>query len=227
MVSKHKKTAEARHLRPKNHALISLGSLLILSLTATIAANQTFTGWEYSTFKVFYNLPIGLRPIFLTITQLGSAWMVLILCLISLANHIKGLAHKILLNGAITYIAVEYLKHIVGRPRPQFFYPQTIAPREPFAIGNGFPSGHTAMATVLALTILPYLPKKYYWLVPTWIVTVAISRVYLGVHAPLDVIGGVALGVLIASLQHLWTANKAHKKRLKKHKRWTSLSTEV
>ncbi len=225
MNSKYKKP-KLNHLKPKNHAFISLGSLFVLALSATAASGQTFSGWEYSLFKLFYNLPIGLKPVFLALTQLGSAWMVLIICMIALLKHVKGLAHKVLINGTITYIAAEYLKRLIGRPRPPFFY-HSIVPRELFVSGNGFPSGHTAMATVLALTMLPYLPKKYYWLLPTWIISVAMSRMYLGVHAPLDIIGGVALGVLIASLQHLWTASKAQRKHLKKRKRGTILNTEA
>lgn len=208
---KHKKPIRTKHLKPKTHALIGLSSLIALTVATAAASRQTFTGWEYSLFKAFYNLPSGLKPLFWLITQLGSAWMILVLSLAAVIKGIRGLAYKVILNGAITYIAVEYLKTVVGRPRPAVFY-GWIHPRELFAIGNGFPSGHTAIATVLALTVMPYLPKRYYFVVPLWIVGVAVSRMYLGVHAPLDVIGGAALGIVVAALHHLWTTRKIQRK---------------
>ena len=206
------KKPTTRHLKPKNHAIIAMSSLAVLAVASAIANKRTFDGLEYSIFNLIYSLPDFLNPLFLTITQFGSAWWVVILTLVTWAQKIKGLPHKILINGAITYFAAEYLKDTVGRARPEHFYP-TIVPREGFDFGSGFPSGHTAMATVLALTIMPYLPKKYLWIVPVWIGGVAVSRIYLGVHAPLDVVGGFALGVLIASLQHYWTSKREVRKQ--------------
>ena len=60
--------------------------------------------------------------------------------------------------------------------------------------GPGFPSGHMALATALAFTIGHYLPKKYHWVPIVWIVGVGLSRMYLGIHAPLDIVGGFAIG---------------------------------
>ncbi len=205
-----------RHLEPRIHALITLVSLITLAVTAATASRGNFNGWEYSLFKLIYGLPDTFKPFFLAATELGSGWMILILSVFAVLKKIKGLAHKVLLNGAVTYIVAEYLKLIVNRPRPAAFY-SSIHPRQNFVFGNGFPSGHTAMVTVLGFTILPYLPKKYFWVVPTAVVSVAFSRIYLGVHAPLDVIGGAALGLIIASFQHLWTSTKIKHKGLKKH----------
>ncbi len=209
---KYKKpTTNTRHLQPKTHALIALTSLVVLSIATTMASRQTFNGWEYTLFRAIYDLPAGLLLLFWLITQLGSAWMILILALAAVVGHVRGLAHKVIINGAITYVAVEYLKTLVARPRPAVFY-SWVHPRELFDIGNGFPSGHTAIATVLALTVMPYLPKRYYYLLPLWIIGVGLSRIYLGVHAPLDIIGGVALGFVISGLQHVWTARKIQRR---------------
>ncbi len=59
----------------------------------------------------------------------------------------------------------------------------------------GFPSGHATLSTVVALTLLPYLPKWIGFIgAPIFIGLVCLSRLYLGVHFPLDIIGGMAIG---------------------------------
>ncbi len=206
---------KASHLHPRTHMLIALISLVVLYICTAVAARQSFNGLELSVFRLIYDLPDSLRWIFLIITQLGSAWMVLILFATALSAHVKNLAYKIFLNGSVTYIAVEYLKLAVARPRPAAFY-SWITPREDFAAGNGFPSGHTAMATVLAFTLMPYTPKRFRWLLILAVALVGVSRIYLGVHAPLDVIGGAALGLIVASFQHIWSTTKDQRKVLKK-----------
>jgi membrane-associated phospholipid phosphatase len=95
--------------------------------------------------------------------------------------------------GIVTLGIVGITKVLVGRPRPF-----GLLQRDIYVTGYGFPSGHTALATALALSVYPWLPKKFRWLAWVWIALVAFSRLYLGVHAPLDIIGGFVIGVLAA-----------------------------
>ena len=104
---------------------------------------------------------------------------------------------------ALTVIAVALadwssmgLKALVDRPRPPSRYAE---PKTLVAIPHdaSFPSGHAATsfaaATMLAFAF-PRLPPFLYVLAAA----VAFSRVYVGVHYPLDVIGGAFMGVLVA-----------------------------
>jgi len=220
------KADTTRHLSPRTHAAIVLTGLIVFSLAAARAYQHSLSGWEYDLFHAIYSLPDTLTPLFLAITQLGSGWMALVLVLVALIQRVRGLALKLLVNGFVTLVVVEYAKLFIARPRPVGL-DSSVTQRELFVGGYGFPSGHTAMATVLGLTLLPYVPRRYYWIVLLGILLVGLSRIYLGVHAPLDVIGGLALGLIIASLQHTWSTTKAHRKRLKKRVKRLKLKAEV
>jgi undecaprenyl-diphosphatase len=98
----------------------------------------------------------------------------------------------------ITFLIVDHVaKPLVGRERPF-----AAAPAVPVIGGRpddpSFPSGHAANAAAGAFTLSASVPQ----LAPFWwalAAAIAYSRVYVGVHYPIDVIAGAAAGTLIAA----------------------------
>jgi undecaprenyl-diphosphatase len=144
---------------------------------------------------------------FFQVTQLGS---VLAICAVGTAIAlILALRHRISeMTGLIvtlggTALASSTIKVLVARSRPDTFY---AVYQE---TGYSFPSEHTALATSLCIFIVYLvfrLTRSRAWRATAFciafviIISVALSRLYLGVHYPSDVIGGILIGTLMASI---------------------------
>jgi membrane-associated phospholipid phosphatase len=177
--------------------LILSGSLAGLFASSWLAGRGTLVLGEEHILVFLYGLPEELRLFFLAVTFLGSAWVLAVVLIALLMKERFDIATRVMAAGIASYIVVGLAKELVGRPRPGEL--ADLLQRELLVFGYGFPSAHTALATAIALVLAVYLPRKRRFIVPVWIGLVALSRMYLGVHAPLDIVGGFCIGVLAAS----------------------------
>lgn len=70
----------------------------------------------------------------------------------------------------------------------------------------GFVSSHAANSFGIAIFTALFLKNKWYWIfILLWAVLVSYSRIYLGVHYPADIIGGMVLGCFWAVIIFLTT----------------------
>lgn len=86
------------------------------------------------------------------------------------------------------------LKNLVARIRPYDFSDQVRLLVKPQA-DYSFPSGHTCASFAAAVACWKKLPRRYGILAVILAVLIAFSRLYVGVHYPTDVLGGMLIGV--------------------------------
>ena len=107
------------------------------------------------------------------------------------------------------------LKDLIGRARPEYFI-TSFAPNSP-----SFPSGHSLFAMLfggLLIVLVNELPvstpirRSFQALLALLILVMGLSRVYLGVHWPSDVMGGYLFGIM-ALLGLVWLRNRLPNRR--------------
>ncbi len=99
---------------------------------------------------------------------------------------------------ALSWTLAEGTKHFFDRRRPSI-YDTSIAPLIKTPSSSSFPSGHSATAGAGALSLAVLYPTLAILVLPAGLLTM-LSRIYLGVHYPFDVLVGAFIGVATASV---------------------------
>jgi len=177
--------------------------------------NVTFEAFDYTILEFFHSLAQAagdfLTPLCHTFGFLGElSWFTVLIALVLLlfAKTRKGgvaMIFSVLIGMVFTNFCI---KNLVARPRPYVSgfeeWWQFVGASTPSEFS--FPSGHaTAVtATILALCLFLCLDaKKHRWLVvpaALYATVMCASRIYLVVHYPTDVIGGIICGSAAALL---------------------------
>jgi len=140
-----------------------------------------------------------LDPLFVALSFVGSfgfIWLVIAAAISGFSWSRPWLWTRVAVAILVAESVSAALKQWIGRDRPPLSNPDP-EPLVDLPVTHSFPSGHAtvsfACATVLALAV-PRLRVPLYALATL----ISLSRVYVGVHYPLDVLAGAALGVAIA-----------------------------
>lgn len=152
-----------------------------------------------------------LTPILKVITNLGNGgaiWILLTLLILLLPKTRRvGCMMAVALLGTLL-INNMLLKNLVARTRPyEVIEGLTYLVKRPGDLS--FPSGHAGCAFSAACIMLRRLPKRYGIPAFVFAIVISLSRLYVGVHYPSDVLFGVISGILIsyaaeALVERIW-----------------------
>lgn len=191
--------------------LCAITAILAIVITINVK-NGKILELDLNIYKFFSENIINdkLTPIVKVITHVGGAKIVFVLTILAIIL-IKGLKNKLfLLTGIVGTAGLNVvLKHIIQRERPNI---NRLIPEK----GYSFPSGHSMMSMafygMLIFLIFKYVKNtalKWTLIVILTILlsTIGITRIYLGVHYPSDVIGG-----FVVSLTYLFILTEIYNK---------------
>jgi membrane-associated phospholipid phosphatase len=151
-------------------------------------------GADWSAYPVFVGAPF---------VAWGGTWL--------LQDHRNwSVPYRLTVSQVATYGAVIGLKALFRRPRPYVTLSDIQSRSARYSpTGSGgasfsLPSGHAAMAFAVAASLSLSYPE-WYVIGPgaAWASSVALSRVWLGVHYPSDIVAGALLGTALSVVVHL------------------------
>jgi membrane-associated phospholipid phosphatase len=189
-------------------ALVSL-SVLVVAATWWLAlrpgaseAQTAFVTWINDPPRVLGTVLAAtnwlLRPIPLAVVASGLlGWIMYTARGSERWEVLRATAVGFVLAEAIT----QTIKVLADQPRPTASIPGLDVhgyPKDPF--GHAYPSAHTSVTVALVTALWPWLTVPQRIVGATVAVLVALNRLYIGAHWPVDVLGGAAIGVLAGSL---------------------------
>ncbi|UOY02399.1 phosphatase PAP2 family protein [Blastococcus sp. PRF04-17] len=180
-------------------------------VAATAAAGTALCAWvvapggvgaaERAVFAAVNGWPDPLRWPLWTFQLLGVLVVPLVVAAGALLLRRWRLAVAlVLLVPAKLFVEREVVKALVRRERPGTTIPDAVLRGDVPSAGPSFPSGHAMIAFGVLTLLWPYLPRRWRAVVLACAVLNSVARVYLGAHAPLDVVAGALAGVAVGAL---------------------------
>ena len=156
---------------------------------------QSVDVWVFKAFNIRGKRACWIDKTMLGLTQAGSSIFALGVAVVFylLSDHL--LAYEVILGTLTLWLFVEFIKILIHRTRPYVKLKdiRTVGAR---AGGTSFPSGHTSQSFFMAALLSHYFSFGLFGGAAIYAVAslIGITRIYVGMHYPRDVIGGAVFG---------------------------------
>lgn len=182
----------------REHAftLVMLALFGILSLSLVWTAGQKIDAAVFLFFNRRGERHPWLDNIMRLLTELGNSFVTAAVAVFLFIYINSSAAYAFILGSLILWLIVESIKAVLRRDRP-FAKLQGVRVVGSRARGKSFPSGHTSQAFFTAVLLLRHIDGGLpaYIAIYALATAVGITRMYLGMHYPRDVLGGAILGI--------------------------------
>lgn len=175
-------------------AVVLVAGLVVLVMSALPVDRARVSDAEVDAFRAVNDGPdIPFALVWLPM-QAGNALAPAVAAGAALAARRPRLATALVTCGLTAWALGKVVKQFVERGRPDALLEDVVV-RGAAAQGLGFVSGHVAVSAAMATVAWPYLGRGGRTAVSLLAALVALLRVYVGAHLPLDVVGGAGLGL--------------------------------
>lgn len=191
-------------MRTQRGSRLTVPVALAALFASSLAARRRHVGRiEEQAFRLANDAPDGIHPPIWAIMQSGSLAAVFVASGLLRRSGRARSGSAALVTGVLVWAGVKAVKPLVGRGRPSRHLDRVTVRGQPQS-GLGYPSGHAAVATALTVIFGSHLQPFGRLLAGALAAATGCARIYVGAHLPLDVIGGVAIGVLSGRAAKRW-----------------------
>jgi membrane-associated phospholipid phosphatase len=190
--------------RRRVDVVTAVAGVAVAAACAWVASSGTVSPAERAVFAAVNGWPDALRRPLWVFQTLGVLGAPLVVAASAAVLRLWRLAVGLLLLVPLKLLVEkDVLKELVRRERPGTTIPGAVLRDVPSA-GPSFPSGHAIIAFGMVVLVAPYLRRRWQLAVVIALAVLnSLARVYLGAHAPLDVLGGAAAGAALGALLNL------------------------
>jgi membrane-associated phospholipid phosphatase len=179
--------------------LAGLGAVLFG--TSAVLLQTGAVGWDLSLFRILNEVRPAVASVLTPLAHLFLPAGIIIVVVLTVGYAVAWTRSVLpVAAGAVAagvgWALANAAKATADRPRPYEVVADAVLRQQP-AHGTSFPSSHTAVTVAVVIALVPFLPRVLAGVAIAYAVLVGWSRVYLGVHYPLDVLGGAGIGMAV------------------------------